>query len=181
MPLPSRNPKGAWGLDDDRCVARRRRCAWTSPPPRALRSPCKPHARDPFEFSDRLLAQACPYWLLNSTGSMDWSRADSTQAEGPTETARSAKIAIHLYKKRISYQQYLHMYEDGRNLHESSSPCNSSICPIQACWRGMCRSKTGVFQYTFRFQIGGFNKFAFRLLLYRKEKSNGKIRNDIRF
>ena len=56
MPLPSRNPKGAWGLHDDRCVARRRRCAWTSPPPRALRSPCKPHARDPFEFSDRLLA-----------------------------------------------------------------------------------------------------------------------------
>ena len=55
MPLPSRNPKGAWGLHDDRCVARRRRCAWTSPPPRALRSPCKPHARDPFEFSDRLL------------------------------------------------------------------------------------------------------------------------------
>ena len=55
MPLPSRNPKGAWGLDDDRCVARRRRCASTSPPPRALRSPCKPHARDPFEFSDRLL------------------------------------------------------------------------------------------------------------------------------
>jgi len=55
MPLPSRNPKGAWGLHDDRCVARRRRCTWTSPPPRALRSPCKPHARDPFQFSDRLL------------------------------------------------------------------------------------------------------------------------------
>ena len=62
MPLPSRNPKGAWGLHDDRCVARRRRCAWTSPPPRALRSPCKPHARDPFEFSDRLLvADICVF------------------------------------------------------------------------------------------------------------------------
>ena len=60
MPLPSRNPKGAWGLHGDRCVARRRRCAWTSPPPRALRSPCKPHARDPFEFSDRLLASRRP-------------------------------------------------------------------------------------------------------------------------
>ena len=47
-------PEGRMGLDDDRCVARRRRCAWTSPPPRAVRSPCKPHARDPFEFSDRL-------------------------------------------------------------------------------------------------------------------------------
>ena len=55
MPIPSRNPKGAWGLHDDRCVTRRQRCAWTSLPPRALRSPCKPHARDPFEFSDRLL------------------------------------------------------------------------------------------------------------------------------
>jgi len=31
----------------DRCVARRQRCAPTSPPLRALRSPRKPHARDP--------------------------------------------------------------------------------------------------------------------------------------
>ena len=57
MSPPGRNPKGAWGLHDDRCVARRQRCATTSPPPRALRSPCKPHARDPFYYSDKLLAR----------------------------------------------------------------------------------------------------------------------------
>ena len=68
MPLPSRNPKGAWGLHGDRCVARRRRCASTSPPPRALRSPCKPHARDPFEFSDRLLG------IKFFPAGLEWSR-----------------------------------------------------------------------------------------------------------
>ena len=36
-------------------VARRQRCATTSPPPRALSAPRKPHARDPSQFSDRLL------------------------------------------------------------------------------------------------------------------------------
>jgi hypothetical protein len=46
MPLRRRNPKGARGLRGYRCVARRQRCAPTSPPPRALRSPRKPHARD---------------------------------------------------------------------------------------------------------------------------------------
>jgi hypothetical protein len=45
MPPRRRNPKGAWGLHGDRCVARRQRCAPTSPPPRALRSPRKPHVR----------------------------------------------------------------------------------------------------------------------------------------
>ena len=59
MSLPGRNPKGAWGLHGDRFVARRQRCASTSPPPRALRSPCKPHACDPSYYSDRLLAVDC--------------------------------------------------------------------------------------------------------------------------
>jgi len=48
MPPRRRNPKGAWGLHGDRGVARRQRCTTASPPPRALRSPGKPHARDPF-------------------------------------------------------------------------------------------------------------------------------------
>jgi len=47
LPPRCRNPKGAWGLRGDLCVARRQRCARTSPPPRALSSPRKPHARDP--------------------------------------------------------------------------------------------------------------------------------------
>ena len=47
MPPRRRNPKGAWGLRGDLRVARRQRCAETSPPPRALSSPRKPHARDP--------------------------------------------------------------------------------------------------------------------------------------
>ena len=47
MPPRRRNPKGAWGLRGDLRVARRQRCTTTSPPPRALSSPCKPHARDP--------------------------------------------------------------------------------------------------------------------------------------
>jgi hypothetical protein len=39
-------PEGLMGIAGDFCVARRQRCASTSPPPRALNSPRKPHARD---------------------------------------------------------------------------------------------------------------------------------------
>ena len=81
MPLPSRNPKGVWGLHDDRCVARRRRCASTSPPPRALRSPCKPHARDPFEFSDRLLGACAVFLLVLSIGYCDEQKASREQGQ----------------------------------------------------------------------------------------------------
>ena len=54
------------------CCGRSRRCSTstmynTSPPPRALTSPRKPHARDPPEFSDRLPgARALPGPFLES-------------------------------------------------------------------------------------------------------------------
>jgi hypothetical protein len=47
--------EGRMGVANDFFVARRQRCASTSPPPRALNSPRKPHARDASQFSDRLL------------------------------------------------------------------------------------------------------------------------------
>jgi hypothetical protein len=39
-------PEGRMEVAGDLCVARRQRCALTSPPPRALSSPPKPHARN---------------------------------------------------------------------------------------------------------------------------------------
>ena len=57
MSLCRRNPKGAWVLQAISAlliVNDGQRCATTSPPPRALISPPKPHARNTPSYSDRL-------------------------------------------------------------------------------------------------------------------------------
>ena len=52
-PVPP-EPEGRTGVAGDLCVARRQQCTSTLPPPRALSSPRKPHARGPSQFSDGL-------------------------------------------------------------------------------------------------------------------------------
>jgi hypothetical protein len=52
-------PAGRMGIAGDLFVARRQRCTSTSPPPHALSSPRKTHARDPLYFHHGLLVLLC--------------------------------------------------------------------------------------------------------------------------
>jgi hypothetical protein len=109
MPPRRRNPKGAWGLRCDRARIDMRALALLvvndvlgnagvarhQPPPRALSSPRKPHARDTSYYSDRLLEFAEGHHVelepaAHVRAAQPWStltRADATDLNALEESA----------------------------------------------------------------------------------------------